>query len=477
MTPGDMSAMREMLKDMNEMLQTGGEPNFQEFMDKHGQMFGGNPPQSFQELMEHMRQQMAQMDSLMNSMSEQQRQELMELVDSVMDDETAHEMAKLASLMSQFLPRDDMDQRYPFMGDESLDLQQAMEMMSELQSMDLLEKHLQEVSRKGNFEDLDMDEIERLLGEEARKNLEQLEKIAKMLEEAGYIRQNGDKMQLTPRGIRKIASKALKEVFANLQKDKMTSHDLYEAGMQGDPSGATRKYEFGDPFDLSLEKTLHNAIIRNGPGTPVKIHPDDFELVEREQSTQAATCVLLDQSKSMGHWGSWASAKKVALALIALVRSQYPRDAIYLIGFSDMAIEIKEEDLPETNWNAWVSGTNMQHALMMSRKMLNRHKGATRQIIMITDGEPTAHMEGAFPVFSYPPSFRTMQETLREVRRVTQEGITINTFMLESNYYLLDFIDKLTKINQGRAFYTSPEHLGEYVLVDYINNRRKRVSA
>ena len=477
MTPGDMSAMREMLKDMNEMLQTGGEPNFQEFMDKHGQMFGDNPPQSFQELMEHMRQQMAQMESLMISMSEQQRQELMDLVDSVMDDETAHEMAKLASLMSQFLPRDDMDQRYPFMGDESLDLQQAMEMMSELQSMDLLEKHLQDVSRKGDFESLDMDEIERLLGEEARKNLEQLQVITKMLEEAGYIRQNGDKMQLTPRGIRKIASKALKEVFANLQKDKMTSHDLYEAGMQGDPSGTTRKYEFGDPFNLSLEKTLHNAIIRNGPGTPVKMHPDDFELVEREESTQAATCVLLDQSKSMGHWGSWASAKKVALALIALVRSQYPRDAIYLIGFSDMAIEINEDDLPETNWNAWVSGTNMQHALMMSRKLLNKHKGATRQIIMITDGEPTAHMEGAFPVFSYPPSFRTMQETLREVRRVTQEGITINTFMLESNYYLLDFIDKLTKINRGRAFYTSPEHLGEYVLVDYINNRRKRVIA
>ncbi len=477
MSPGDMSGMKDMLKDMNEMLQTGGEPNFQEFMDKHGQMFGDNPPQSFQELMEHMREQMAQMDSLMRSMSDEQRQELQDLMESLIDDETAHELAKLGALMSQFLPPDDMDQRYPFMGDESLDLQQAMQMMSELQDMDQLEKHLQEVTRKGNFHDLDMDEIERLLGEEARKNLEQLKEIAKMLEDAGYIRQNGDKMELTPRGIRKIASKALKEVFANLKKDRMTSHDLYEAGMTGDASGATRRYEFGDSFDLSLEKTLHNAIVRNGPGTPVKIRPDDFELVEREQSTMAATCVLLDQSKSMGHWGSWAAAKKVALALIALVRSQYPRDAIYLIGFSDMAIRIKEEELPETNWNAWVSGTNMQHALMMSRKLLNKHKGATRQIVMITDGEPTAHMEGAYPVFSYPPSFRTMQETLREVRRVTQEGITINTFMLESNYYLLDFVDKLTKINQGRAFYSSPDQLGEYVLVDYINNRRKKVVA
>ena len=477
MTPGDMSAMRQMLRDLNDMLETGGEPNFQEFMDKYGSMFGQDPPQNLQELLEHMRKQMAQMDSLLNSMSAEQRQEFMDLMDSMMDDETARELSKLASLMSQFLPPDDLGQRYPFMGDDPLDLQQAMQLMGELQDMDQLEKQLQEVARRGNLDDLDLDEIERLLGEEARRNLEQLKDMARMLEEAGFIRHNGDRMELTPRGIRKIGQKALKEVFANLKKDRIASHELYEAGLQGDISGATRQHQFGDPFDISLQKTLSNAIVRNGPGTPVKILPSDFELVEREEATQAATCVLLDQSRSMGHWGSWSSAKKVALALIALVRNKFPRDSIYLIGFSDYGRRIKEEDLPETSWNAWVSGTNMQHALMMSRKLLNNHKGATRQVIMITDGEPTAHMEGDYAAFSYPPSFRTMQETLKEVRRCTQEGVTINTFMLESNPYLLDFVDKLTRINRGRAFYTSPYQLGEYVLVDYINNRRKRVTA
>ena len=477
MTPGDMSAMRQMLRDLNDMLETGGEPNFQEFMDKYGSMFGQDPPQNLQELLEHMRKQMAQMDSLLNSMSAEQRQEFMDLMDSMMDAETARELSKLASLMSQFLPPDDLGQRYPFMGDDPLDLQQAMQLMGELQDMDQLEKQLQEVARRGNLDDLDLDEIERLLGEEARRNLEQLKDMARMLEEAGFIRHNGDRMELTPRGIRKIGQKALKEVFANLKKDRIASHELYEAGLQGDISGATRQHQFGDPFDISLQKTLSNAIVRNGPGTPVKILPSDFELVEREEATQAATCVLLDQSRSMGHWGSWSSAKKVALALIALVRNKFPRDSIYLIGFSDYGRRIKEEDLPETSWNAWVSGTNMQHALMMSRKLLNNHKGATRQVIMITDGEPTAHMEGDYAAFSYPPSFRTMQETLKEVRRCTQEGVTINTFMLESNPYLLDFVDKLTRINRGRAFYTSPYQLGEYVLVDYINNRRKRVTA
>ena len=477
MAPGDMSAMRQMLRDLNDMLETGGEPNFQEFMDKYGSMFGQDPPQNLQELLEHMRKQMAQMDSLLNSMSAEQRQEFMDLMDSMMDDETARELSKLAQLMSQFLPPDDLGQRYPFMGDDPLDLQQAMQLMGELQDMDQLEKQLQDVARRGNLDDLDLDEIERLLGEEARRNLEQLKDMARMLEEAGFIRHNGDRMELTPRGIRKIGQKALKEVFANLKKDRIASHELYEAGLQGDISGATRQHQFGDPFDISLQKTLSNAIVRNGPGTPVKILPSDFELVEREEATQAATCVLLDQSRSMGHWGSWSSAKKVALALIALVRNKFPRDSIYLIGFSDYGRRIKEEDLPETSWNAWVSGTNMQHALMMSRKLLNNHKGATRQVIMITDGEPTAHMEGDYAAFSYPPSFRTMQETLKEVRRCTQEGVTINTFMLESNPYLLDFVDKLTRINRGRAFYTSPYQLGEYVLVDYINNRRKRVTA
>ena len=470
MTPGDMSAMRQMLRDLNDMLETGGEPNFQEFMDKYGSMFGQDPPQNLQELLEHMRKQMAQMDSLLNSMSAEQRQEFMDLMDSMMDDETARELSKLAQLMSQFLPPDDLGQRYPFMGDDPLDLQQAMQLMGELQDMDQLEKQLQDVARRGNLDDLDLDEIERLLGEEARRNLEQLKDMARMLEEAGFIRHNGDRMELTPRGIRKIGQKALKEVFANLKKDRIASHELYEAGLQGDISGATRQHQFGDPFDISLQKTLSNAIVRNGPGTPVKILPSDFELVEREEATQAATCVLLDQSRSMGHWGSWSSAKKVALALIALVRNKFPRDAIYLIGFSDYGRRIKEEDLPETSWNAWVSGTNMQHALMMSRKLLSNHKGATRQVIMITDGEPTAHMEGDYAAFSYPPSFRTMQETLKEARRCTQEGVTINTFMLESNPYLLDFVDKLTRINRGRAFYTSPYQLGEYVLVDYINN-------
>ena len=165
------------------------------------------------------------------------------------------------------------------------------------------------------------------------------------------------------------------------------------------------------------------------------------------------------------------------MALYALIRSQYPRDTLHVIGFSDYAREIKEEDLTKVNWNSWVSGTNLQHALMLSRKLLAKEKGGSRQILLITDGEPTAHLEGDRAYFSYPPSYRTELETLKEVKRCTQEGIIINTFMLENNYQLVNFIDRLTRINRGRAFYSSSENLGQYVLVDYLNNRKKRVSA
>ena len=192
--------------------------------------------------------------------------------------------------------------------------------------------------------------------------------------------------------------------------------------------------------------------------------------------TRAATIVLLDQSRSMGLFNNWQAAKKVTLALFALIRTQYPRDTLHVVGFSDYAREIKEEDLASLSWNAWVSGTNLHHALMLSRNLLAKEKGGTRQILVITDGEPTAHLENGRSYFNYPPSYRTELETLKEVKKCTQENIVINTFMLENNYQLVNFVDRMTRINRGRAFYSSSENLGEYILVDYMNNRKKRVT-
>jgi uncharacterized protein with von Willebrand factor type A (vWA) domain len=387
-----------------------------------------------------------------------------------------NEMARLAAAMNQLYPPDDMANQYPFMGEESLTYEEAMELMGQLQSMDELERQIQEVTRRGNIQDLDPSKVEELLGEETRRNLEQLQRLTKMLEEAGYVTRKGDRLELTPKGIRKIGQKAMKDVFSVLKRDRLGQHQLYLRGAGGEHSGDTKTYEFGDPFDIDLERTLRNALLRDGSGTPVKLTPPDFEVHRTEHMTQASTVLLLDQSRSMGLYGSFLAAKKVAMALSSLIRTQFPRDKFYIVGFSDYALEIKEQELPRVSWNDWVSGTNMHHAFMLARKLMARDKGGTRQILMVTDGEPTTHLEGNRAYFSYPPSYKTIQETLKEVKRCTQEGITINTFMLESSAYLVDFVDKMMRINKGRAFYSTPQKLGEYVLVDYVSNRKRRIA-
>ena len=478
MSPEELEGLKNMMQALNQMLrdrEMGVDPDFEGFMEQYGHYFDPDRPASLDELIEQLQRQMAAAQSLMNSMSPDMRRELESLMESVLDGEMMDELSELASRMYGQFPFDDMAQEYPFMGDESLTLDQAMELMGQLQDLDELDRQIQQVMRNGKIEDIDLDKVEHHLGEEARRHLEELQRVIQQLEEAGYLKREGDKLELTPRGIRKLAQQALKEVFSELQKDRVGRHEVYSRGDGGEPTGETKQYEFGDPFDIDLHRTLFNAALREGPNVPIRLRPEDLEINRTEHLTQSATVVLLDQSRSMGMFGSFTAAKKVALALYWLIHSQYPRDYFSVIGFSDYAMELKGEDLPEVQWNAWVSGTNMHHAFMLSRKLMSRQKVASKQILMITDGEPTAHLEGGRAYFSYPPSYRTIEETLREVKRCTQEGITINTFMLEANSYLMDFVDRMTRINRGRAFYTTPGQLGRYVMVDYLRNRRKRV--
>jgi uncharacterized protein with von Willebrand factor type A (vWA) domain len=180
-------------------------------------------------------------------------------------------------------------------------------------------------------------------------------------------------------------------------------------------------------------------------------------------------------SRSMLLRGCFVAAKKVAVALNTLIRTQFPRDHLSVVGFAYYAREIRPESLAELTWHGYEYGTNLQHGLMLARRILNRQHAANREIVVITDGEPTAHFENGQVEFSYPPTRRTIQETLREVQRCTKEGITINTFMLERSRALAEFVALVTRMNKGRAFYASPEHLGEYVLVDFVSRRTKKV--
>lgn len=479
LTPTDIEGLQEMLGDLNQLMhdQTLGlQTNFQRFTEKHKNLFGSHLPGSLDHLLEKMAQQLAQMQSLLDSLNPDMRRELDDLLASLLDQETVRELSELSMALEQLYPLEYLRRDRQFLGSHAATLDQAVEMMRKLQGLDELESQIQYAAKQGNVDGLDLDNVENLLGENARKTLEELQRLSSILEKSGYLRRNDDQLELTPKGVRKIGQNALREVFARLKKGGLGHHEVQARGFIGEFSGETKTYEYGDPFHIDVQRSMMNALKREGISIPVRISIDDFEVREATNSTQGATCVLLDQSRSMGLFGSFLAAKKVVLAMSALIHSKFPRDRFYVIGFSDYAIEIKDNELLEANWNAWVSGTNMHHALMMSRKLLSKEKVSNKQIIMITDGEPTAHLEEGQAYFSYPPSYRTIEETLKEVKKCTQEGITINTFMLESNAFLLDFVGKMTKMNLGRAFYTTPDTLGEYVLVDYLSSNRKRVT-
>ena len=322
-----------------------------------------------------------------------------------------------------------------------------------------------------------------LLGDDGSRDLEALDDLARRLEEAGYLTRDGERIELTPRGSRRIGQKVLDDLFARLQRDAFGGHRLDRAGRGGEREETTKPYEFGDPFHLDLRG---HAVQRPRPrgerpggasrdARPrIRLAPPDFEVHRTEQLTRTSTVLLVDMSRSMLLRGCFLAAKKVAVALDTLIRTQYPRDHLTVIGFAYYAREIRPGALAELTWHGYEYGTNLQHGLLLARRILERNPAVNKEIVVITDGEPTAHFEDGQVEFNYPPTRRTIQETLREVQRCTKEGITINTFMLERSRALAEFVAHMTRLNRGRAFYATPEHLGEYVLVDFVSRRTKR---
>ncbi|MDE3073986.1 MAG: VWA domain-containing protein [Chloroflexota bacterium] len=480
MSPEDMQRLKDMVRDLNQMLQDrmeGREPRFSEFMDKYGDYFEPGI-ENLDQLVESLQRRMAQMQSMMDSMPSSMRQSLESLIQQMMgDQEMRSAMAQLAASLEALMPMRQFRNRYPFRGDEPMSLQEAMSLMNRLQQMDELERTLKRAHDGDSLDNVDADMVGDLMGPEAKGQLEHLRQIAKVLEDAGYIQRSGNNYELTPRGSRKIGQKALQDIFAHLKKDGFGKHPMATNGRGGDRTDDSKSYEFGDPFLLDIEHTLMNSIQRDGTGKPIHLQPEDFEVFRTELLTSSSTVLMLDMSRSMLLRGCFLAAKKVAVALNSLIRSQYPRDNLYILGFSDAARELQPERLPQINWNEYVYGTNMQHGFMLARQMLARHKTTNKQIIVITDGEPTAYFDHGRVQFSYPPTYRTFQETLREVNRCTKDRIVINTFMLERSHYLTAFVTQMTKINKGRAFFATPDRLGEYILVDYVASKRKRLSA
>ena len=476
-SPEQLQRTKDMFNALNELLEmreagADTEAAFQRFMEQYGDMFPGDP-QTLDELLEQMARQMAAMQSMLNSMTPEQRAQLQGLAESLLEDmDLRWQVSRLSDNLRNAFPAAGWNRSYDFSGQDPLGFAEAAGLMDQLGDLDQLENLLRSASNPGALAEVDLDRARELLGDDAARSLERMAELTRMLEEAGLIEQREGRLELTPRGLRRIGSNALADLFARLAKDRIGRHQVERTGVGHERAYETKPYEFGDPFNLNIERTVRNAVQRTGGGKPVRLSPDDFEVERTETLTRTSTVLMLDLSLSMPMRDNFLAAKKVAMALHSLITTQFPRDYLGIVGFSEVARELKPEQLPEVSWD-FVYGTNMQHGFLLSRRMLARQTG-TKQIIMITDGEPTAHFppESDVPFFNYPPVQETVDATLAEVMRCTREGIRINTFMLDATTYLRRFVEKLTELNRGRAFFTTPETLGDYVLVDFIEQKR-----
>jgi uncharacterized protein with von Willebrand factor type A (vWA) domain len=482
MTPEAMQQMHQMVRELNELLEKrrrgeDTESDFEDFMKRWGQYFpeGIN---NVDDLAQHLQQQIAQMESLLNSMTPEMRRQLEEMVEALFQDgDFQQEMSRLASNLDRLHPMGGDANDFSFAGDEPLTLQEAMRLMGDMNRLDQLERDFMQAIRSNDVSNIDSDEIGRLLGEEARRMTEQMQQLTRMLEEAGLIRRKGNDWELTPKAVRKIGERALKDIFGTLKSATFGDHTLEQSGIGLERLDETKPYQYGDPFAIDVERSIMNAVIREGPGAPIKLRQDDFEIYRTETLTQCTTVIMLDMSYSMMMAGRFQAGRKVALALDSLIRSQFPKDTLYVVAFSYFVLTLKPEMLLDSYWVEYGGGTNFQEALRQARMILNKHKAGTRQIIMITDGQPTtfSSWSGDDAWDGYRRSPRALEETLREVVRCTKDGITINTFMMERDRYLTDFVAMMARLNRGRAFYATPSRLGEYILLDYVNNKKKIV--
>jgi uncharacterized protein with von Willebrand factor type A (vWA) domain len=477
--PETQQRVADMMNALNDMLDADarGEDTseaFEQFMSDYGDFFPDNP-QNLDELVDSLARRAAAAQRLMNSLSPEQQSELAGLMQQAMQNSGLSEaMSRLSDHLRARRPDLDWQGRQRMRGDTPMGLGDATTALEESADLDELEQMLSQDYPGASLEDVDPELLERALGRNAVDDLSALRRIERELEQQGYLQRSGGDVTLTPRGMRRLGETALARIFARLHAKGRGDHDTRDAGAAGDPTGATRQWEFGDEQPFDVVRTVRNAVLRNGSGTPVRIEVDDFEVIETERRSGAAVALLIDLSYSMALRGTWAAAKSTVLALHTLVSTKYPQDAIEVIGFSRYARVLKPADLPELSWDM-VQGTNLQHALMLAGRHLAKHPDAEPVVMVVTDGEPTAHlMPDGSAWFDWPTHPETTAATMAEVERITRRGATINVFMLDDEPGLVRFVESMAARNGGRVFTSDTDRLGDYVVSDYLRARQGR---
>jgi uncharacterized protein with von Willebrand factor type A (vWA) domain len=484
--PEALQRVKDMMAALNEMLEADArgehtQQDFDDFMSRFGDMFPDSPA-DLEELVDALVRRMSAAQRLLDSLTDSQRDELASLMAQALEDAgLAAEMSRLSDSLRARRP--DMDQGWPqpgMTGTDPLGLSDATSALAELADLAELDDALRQDYPGARLDDVDEEAIRRALGRQAVDDMEALRQIERELERQGYLQRTDGKLELTPKAVRRLGQTALRKVFAQLPDGGSGDHDQRDAGQAGEYTGSTRPWRFGDEQAIDAAATVRNALLRQGQEfftsgrrSGVRLAVEDFEVAETDRRASAAVCLLVDLSYSMALRGTWGAAKQTALALHALVRSQYPQDAIQVIGFSNYARELQETELAGLSWDM-VQGTNLHHALVLAGRFLDRRPEHNPVVMVITDGEPTAHLrrDGRF-WFDWPPSPETLELTLAEVDKMTRRRATMNVFMLADDERLTSFVDEVARRNGGRVLRAMPDSLGEYVVKDFLRTRRQ----
>ncbi|HZD80150.1 MAG TPA: hypothetical protein VE646_08940, partial [Actinomycetota bacterium] len=363
-SPEALQRLKDMLADLNELIERRergdlSQEDFDRFMQRHGDFFPDRP-RTLDELLESMARRMAAMSRLLASMSPEQRAQLQALAEQMMQDmDLAFEVDRLGSNLSGLFPGLSWGEPSPGGGEETAPLSATVDAMERLHDYEDLDRAMRGDYAGASLDDIDEDAVRRTLGEDAVRDVRRLKQIERALEQAGLVTRREGRLEVTAKGARKLGERALVRVFEQLRRDREGTHAAREAGGLAEPTGATRPWHFGDSGQIAVQRTVFNAVLRTGRGAEVRLAPDDFELVDAEQRTESATALLLDLSFSMPLRGHFVHAKRMALALHALIEGRYPHDTLYLIGFSDYARPMQPQDLTAAGWER-VYGTNMQ---------------------------------------------------------------------------------------------------------------------
>jgi uncharacterized protein with von Willebrand factor type A (vWA) domain len=477
-------ALKDMLADLNGLLakHARGEDTteaFADFMAKHGDLFPENPT-GVDELIDALARRAAAGARLMASLTPEQREELAGLMGQALGDpDLAAQLAALSDNLRGLRPDLGWERGDRVRGENPLGYGEATGVLEELADLDDLIDQLGQQHPGATLDDVDVDSVERNLGGAAAADVRRLQQLERELERQGWLARGTDGLRLSPKALRRLGQTALHRVFAHLDSGRRGEHDVRDAGAAGEPTGSARAWEFGDEQPLDVVRTVGNAVRRQatagaGARGGVRLRGEDFEVIETERRATAAVALCVDLSFSMVSEGRWGPMKQTALALAHLVATRFPQDALQIIGFGRVASSLTTEQLagiePE-----YLQGTNLHHALLLAGRHLRRHPDAEPVVLVVTDGEPTAHLEpDGEAYFRWPSSPATVRATVAEVDALTRYGATMNVFMLGEDPGLRRFVDAIARRCGGRVFTPALDRLGEYVVSDYLTVRRGR---